>query len=149
MPDDAFSALADRRRRDLLAMLARGGPRSATALARDLPVTRQAVVKHLGALESAGLVRRERDGREVRFVVIPEALGDVTAWIETVSDRWQARLERMRAYVEGQEEQRHGKGQAGGGSEDVRAGTTGARIRRVRDRERLQRVVHERRRVRG
>ena len=57
MPDDAFSALADRRRRDLLAMLARGGPRSATALARDLPVTRQAVVKHLGALESWKAIR--------------------------------------------------------------------------------------------
>src|SRR5712691_10180775 len=148
MTDDAFTALADRRRRDLLAVLARGGPRSATALARDLPVTRQAVVKHLGALESAGLVRRERDGREVRFIAVPQALGDVTAWIETVSDRWKARLARMRAYVERQEERQHGEGQAGGGSQDIRAGTARSRLRRFRDGERPQRVVHEGRRVR-
>jgi DNA-binding transcriptional ArsR family regulator len=147
MERDPFIAVADSRRRDLLARLARGGPASATSLARDLPVTRQAVLKHLGALEAAGLVARARDGREVRFQAVPAPLAEVARWIELVSDRWQAGLERMRVAVE-EEERKPGRADARSEGKNVRAGGAGPRLRRVRDREGSRRLVHERRRGR-
>src|SRR5712692_53657 len=143
---DPFEAVADPRRRALLTTLAQSGPATATSLARDLPVTRQAVVKQLALLEDAGLVRRDRDGREVRFAAVPARLHEVAAWVETVSDRWQARLDRMRGFVEAEE--RRGRTEARGTGEDLRARAAGARLRRVRNGQRPQRVVHEGRRGR-
>ncbi len=63
-----FAALADPTRRDVLRAVAERGPVTATALAGGLPVSRQAVAKHLGLLREAGLVAGERSGRETRFV---------------------------------------------------------------------------------
>lgn len=70
MPDplgQVFSALADERRRHVLGFLATNGTATATELSDELPITRQAVAKHLGALSDAGLVERERRGRETRY----------------------------------------------------------------------------------
>ena len=79
--DAVFGALSDRTRRGLLAALGERGPATATELAADLPVTRQAVSKHLGALAAAGLVDSERTGREVRYRLTPAPLSDaVTGW---------------------------------------------------------------------
>ena len=91
-PDDVFAALADPTRRQILRRLSAEGPLSATELAGDFPVSRQAVVKHLSTLTSAGLLHGERQGREVRYGLVPDRLHDATAWLDEVGRRWDRRL---------------------------------------------------------
>ncbi len=91
-----FAALADPTRRTLLDELSRRPSATATELARPLPVTRQAVVKHLQSLGEAGLVTAERQGREVRYALTPEPLGDAVGWMVTVGAEWDGRLARLR-----------------------------------------------------
>ena len=98
--DAVFSALADPTRRGLVSRLVREGPHTATDLARDLPMTRQAVVHHLQALGEAGLVDAHRDGREVRYRATPEPLGDAVAWMLDSGAKWDRRLQRLREQVE-------------------------------------------------
>jgi DNA-binding transcriptional ArsR family regulator len=86
-----FGALADPTRRRLLTSLARQ-PATATDLAHDLPISRQAVVKHLTALSDAGLLARERSGRDVRYRFTPEPLSDAASWMADVSAQWDERL---------------------------------------------------------
>jgi DNA-binding transcriptional ArsR family regulator len=90
--DAVFGALSDPTRRRLLSLLDGRGEASATELARDLPVSRQAVVKHLGALAGAGLVASRREGREVLFRPTPEPMSDAMAWMTTVGAQWDERL---------------------------------------------------------
>ncbi len=90
--DEVFSALADPTRRRLLDQLSAQGPLSATDLAAGYSVSRQAVVKHLGTLSAAGLLRSERHGREVLYGVVPERLNQATAWLADVGARWDNRL---------------------------------------------------------
>jgi DNA-binding transcriptional ArsR family regulator len=94
-----FAALADPTRRTVLDELASRGPLSATQLAEGLPVSRQAVVKHLSALADAGLVTSERAGREVRFQVSRDGIGDAVSWLVTVGDRWDRRLDALRRHL--------------------------------------------------
>jgi len=75
---------------------------TATQLASDLPMTRQAVAKHLSALMDAGLLERRREGRETRYQLTPEPLGEVTEWLRTVGDEWDERLDRLRRHVGGE-----------------------------------------------
>jgi DNA-binding transcriptional ArsR family regulator len=79
--DAVFAALADPTRRGLVARLVRDGPHTATALARDLPMSRQAVVHHLQVLGDAGVVDARRAGREVRWSVTGTALAGAVGWI--------------------------------------------------------------------
>lgn len=95
-PDLLFAALADPTRRSLFERLAAEGPASATALAARLPVSRQAVTRHLGALAEAGLVTRSTAGREVRYTAVSGPLAGVTDWVARVDADWEARLERLR-----------------------------------------------------
>lgn len=95
-PQPLFAALGDPTRRAIFERLNSDGPASASRLAAELPVTRQAIAKHLDTLGEAGLVRRARVGREVRYSAEPAALSDVTSWLETVGGKWDARLERLR-----------------------------------------------------
>ena len=97
--DDVFGALADPTRRQVLRRLVADGPTTATVLARDLPITRQAVVKHLQALQQAGLVEPERQGREVRYAARPRPLEDAAGWLADTGVRWDRRLERLRRHV--------------------------------------------------
>ena len=90
--DAVFSALADERRRSVVELLAARGSATATELAADLPVTRQAVAKHLASLGEAGLVSMTRSGREARYELTPEPLVAAVAWIERVGARWDERL---------------------------------------------------------
>ena len=99
MKSAVFAALADPTRRQLLERLARG-PTTATGIAVKFPVTRQALVKHLGALETAGMVAKERHGREVHYHLESAPLGEATAWLTTLSARWEQRLLRLKRYVE-------------------------------------------------
>ncbi len=94
MPDlsDVFAALGDPTRREVLQRLVDGGPATATELARDLPVTRQAVSKHLGVLVEAGVLTRERTGREVRYHLDAEALEEAADWLATTGAAWDRRL---------------------------------------------------------
>jgi DNA-binding transcriptional ArsR family regulator len=90
--DAVFGALSDPTRRRLLSAVAEHPQSTATELAADLPISRQAVVKHLSALADAGLLDRERSGREVRYRVTPEPLSDAVSWIAHVGGRWDERL---------------------------------------------------------
>lgn len=92
-----FTALSDPTRRQLLSRLADGGPATATQLAAELPITRQAVVKHLEALRDARLVASAREGREVRYTVTPEPLADAVGWIADVGAQWDSRLAALQA----------------------------------------------------
>jgi DNA-binding transcriptional ArsR family regulator len=93
---DVFSALADPTRRFVLETLATRGDATATELAAELPVTRQAVAKHLAALGDAGLVDARRAGRETRYRLTPEPLGDAVGWLERV---WEERLAALRRHL--------------------------------------------------
>lgn len=95
---DVFAALADPSRRRLLETLARREA-TATELAADLPVTRQAVAKHLAALRDAGLVDAHRSGRETRYRLTPGPLEDAVAWIAEVGEAWDARLDALRRHL--------------------------------------------------
>jgi DNA-binding transcriptional ArsR family regulator len=99
--DRVFGALADPTRRHLVGELHRHGPATATSLATSLPLTRQAVVKHLQVLADAGLVSGAREGREVRYRAEPGHLGEATAWLVENGARWDRRLERLRRRFEG------------------------------------------------
>jgi DNA-binding transcriptional ArsR family regulator len=101
LPDQAgevFSALSDPTRRTLLSTIAEH-PATATELASGLPISRQAVLKHLTALAEAGLLDRERAGREVRYRVTPEPLSDAVGWIAEVGAQWDDRLAVLRGQL--------------------------------------------------
>jgi DNA-binding transcriptional ArsR family regulator len=87
-----FGALADPTRRALLETIARRSATTATQLAAELPISRQAVVKHLVALSDAGLLERERAGRDVRYHLTPAPLTEAVSWIAAVGGQWDARL---------------------------------------------------------
>ena len=89
--DAVFGALADPTRRRLLSTIA-DHPATATELAGGLPISRQAVVKHLSALSEAGLLERRRAGREVRYRVTPAPLSDAVSWMAQVGAQWDDRL---------------------------------------------------------
>ena len=99
--DAVFAALADPSRRFVVETLAAKGTATPTELARDLPVTRQAVAKHLAALREAGLVEATRTGREVRYSLTPAPLASAAGWIEEVGRLWEGRLEALRRLVDG------------------------------------------------
>lgn len=79
--------------------IAARGDATATELAAELPVTRQAVSKQLTALADAGLLRATRSGRETRYAVTPEPLRDALQWMTEVGAQWDERLERLRRTV--------------------------------------------------
>jgi DNA-binding transcriptional ArsR family regulator len=95
-----FAALADPTRRALVEELARRETATPTELAAGLPVTRQAVAKHLAALGVAGLVDSARAGRETRYRLTPGPLLDAAGWLAEVGAGWDARLEALRRHLE-------------------------------------------------
>lgn len=101
-PENAnvFEALADPTRREVMRRLAEGGPATATELAGDLPVTRQAVAKHLATLAEAGLVTSDRQGRELLFSFTPQPLTDAVSWMADVGAQWDDRLQALSQYLE-------------------------------------------------
>lgn len=98
--DRVFSALADTTRRQLLMTLATSSPKTATQLAREFPITRQGIIKHLDLLANAGLVRAQAHGREKRYSFAPEPLQSASEWIEMVGRQWDERLARLKQFVE-------------------------------------------------
>jgi DNA-binding transcriptional ArsR family regulator len=94
-----FAALADPTRREVVELLAASDGVTATELAQRLPVTRQAVSKHLAALAEADLVAPDRVGREVRWSLHPEPLGDAVDWMVQVGARWDRRLASLQRHI--------------------------------------------------
>lgn len=99
-PAPVFAALGDRTRLSLLMRLSDGRTRSIASLSVNTQMTRQAVTKHLHVLESAGLVRSSRIGRESRFAYRPEPVAEARTYLETVSAQWDDALGRLKALVE-------------------------------------------------
>ncbi len=95
-----FAALSDPTRRQVLDLLADRGEGSASALAAVMPVSRPAVIKHLGVLERAGLVGSRRRGREVLYSVRPEPLQSAARWMASVAAEWDARLAALKRLAE-------------------------------------------------
>ena len=98
--DAVFDALADPTRRRVVETLARGGTVTASGLAGELPISRQAVSKHLNALRGAELVTSTRIGRETHYKLRPDPLDEAAQWIQTVSAEWDDRLAALRRSLE-------------------------------------------------
>jgi len=98
--DEVLAALADPTRRRLLDVLAALGDASASSIATQLPVSRQAIVKHLAVLDRAGLVAGRRHGREVRYAVQARTLRDAAQWMTALAAQWDARLDAIRRLAE-------------------------------------------------
>jgi DNA-binding transcriptional ArsR family regulator len=99
-PGEVLVALADPTRRHLLAELAARGTATGTELAEQLPVSRQAVVKHLAVLSRAGLVAGQREGREVRYIARPEGLAATARWMAELAAEWDQRLRDIKRIAE-------------------------------------------------
>ncbi|MEU7481867.1 metalloregulator ArsR/SmtB family transcription factor [Lentzea sp. NPDC042327] len=97
---EVLAALADPMRRQVLDLVAARGPVSASALAGELPVSRQAIVKHLAVLERAELVTSRRAGRENCFSVRSDALDATASWMASLASQWDSRLARLKRIAE-------------------------------------------------
>jgi DNA-binding transcriptional ArsR family regulator len=93
--DLVFRALADTTRRELIEQLTDAGPQTASQLAEVVPMSRQAVTKHLNILEAAGLLTVHQQGRAKRYVVTPEPLETTVNWVAAVQARWDKRLQAL------------------------------------------------------
>lgn len=96
----AFAALGDPTRLAMVTRLCRSGPLSTASLTAGTEVTRQAVTKHLRALQGAGLVRSERAGRDRIWQLKPQRLAELRAYVEAISAQWDDALGRLRDLVE-------------------------------------------------
>jgi DNA-binding transcriptional ArsR family regulator len=95
-----FSALGDPTRMTIVQKLVEGGPTSLSRLADGLPVTRQAIAKHLLVLGKAGVVATSRKGREQIVKLEPEALSEASVWLSQRAREWDDRLGRLRRLLE-------------------------------------------------
>ena len=99
-PDAVFQALSDPTRREVMRRLSVDGPTTLGEIASGLPVTRQAVSKHLIVLEDAGLVRVSGDTRRRTYRLTPRPLADAMGWMVDVGAEWDDRLDALRRHVE-------------------------------------------------
>jgi DNA-binding transcriptional ArsR family regulator len=95
-----FAALGDKTRLALVAELCAGPARSIAQLAEESKITRQAITKHLGVLERAGIVRSKHAGRERLFEFDPEPMEGLREYLDAVSAQWDKALSRLKSYVE-------------------------------------------------
>jgi DNA-binding transcriptional ArsR family regulator len=95
-----FAALGDETRLRIVARLCEEGPQSIMRLTKGAAVSRQAITKHLRALEEAGLARGSRAGRERIWELRPNRLAEVRRYLDQISRDWDAALDRLRAFVE-------------------------------------------------
>ncbi|MEP6758472.1 MAG: helix-turn-helix domain-containing protein [Actinomycetota bacterium] len=99
-PDPVFEALADPTRRAVIRALADEGPTTLSALSRELPISRQAVAKHLVVLQDAGLVEGSGPVRGRVYTFTPRPLTDAMDWMVDVGAGWDDRLARLKQQVE-------------------------------------------------
>ena len=105
--DELWSAVGDPTRRRMLDLLLIEGDGTATTLGRQLPVTRQAVAKHLGVLDRVGLVHATPAGREKRYRVDDDQLARAVAQLSSVGSAWDARLQRIKRIAEAMQRTQH------------------------------------------
>jgi len=105
--DDLWSAIGDPMRRTMIDLLLSDGPGTATSLSEQLPVTRQAVSKHLAVLDRVGLVHAVPAGRERHFRVDEAQLARAVAQLSGVGATWDARLRRIKRIAEAIEHSRN------------------------------------------
>ena len=98
--DDLWSAVGDPTRRRMLDLLLAEGRGTATALSQHLPVSRQAIAKHLAVLDRVGLVRSTPSGRERLYEVDEAQLARAVAQLASVGAGWDARLDRIKRIAE-------------------------------------------------
>jgi DNA-binding transcriptional ArsR family regulator len=98
-----FAALGDATRLQIVARLCDAGPQSIVRLAAGAAVSRQAVTKHLHALEKAGLIRGSRVGRERIWELRTRRLSEARRYLDQISDQWDAAIQRLRALVESEQ----------------------------------------------
>jgi DNA-binding transcriptional ArsR family regulator len=98
--DDLWEAMADPTRRKLLDLLVARGQATATTLTTEMPVSRQAISKHLALLQRVGLVDGHRQGREVRYEVREQRLAEATGALSEVAKRWDRRLRVIKQLAE-------------------------------------------------
>jgi DNA-binding transcriptional ArsR family regulator len=97
--DAVFAALSDPTRRRVIRCLSEQGPVTATELADRIPVSRQAIAKHLASLEDAGLVSSAVEGRSRRFRLTPGPMREAMGWMADVGAEWDDRLEALRRHL--------------------------------------------------
>lgn len=95
-----FDALGDPNRLRIVTRLCDGGPCSTAQVTQVVEVSRQAATKHLLLLEAVGLVSSERHGRERIWRIEAKRLSDASDYLTALSKRWDAAIDRLRAYVE-------------------------------------------------
>lgn len=95
-----FDALGDPNRLRIVVKLCDGGPSSTSQVTQVIPITRQAATKHLELLEATGLVRSSRRGRERIWTLQTRPLVQASDYLTQLSRRWDAAIDRLRAYVE-------------------------------------------------
>jgi len=98
--EELWAAIGDPSRRKLLDVLLALGEASPSALARELPFTRQAVVKHLAVLDRVGLVQARRHGGQLRYTVRPEQVASAARALEEAAARWDERLQAIKQLAE-------------------------------------------------
>ena len=98
--DRVFDALADPTRRQIVEILAPGQEVTISDIARHFPISRQAVTKHLGVLEEAGVIAIEAKGRERVISLRPASLETATRWLDDVGRQWDVRLQALRDHLE-------------------------------------------------
>jgi ArsR family transcriptional regulator, cadmium/lead-responsive transcriptional repressor len=98
--DDLWEAMADPTRRKLLDLLVAQGHATATTLTAEMPVSRQAISKHLLLLQRVGLIDGHRQGREVRYEVREQRLAEATGALSEVANRWDRRLRAIKQLAE-------------------------------------------------
>ncbi len=104
MPD-VFAAVADTTRRGILERLRTEGPLSISALSAGLPMTRQAVTKHLRILGEAGLIEKSARGRERLHALAGDPLREVSDWLAPYEAAWDERLDRLRSHLQGENDE--------------------------------------------
>ncbi len=103
---DLFAAISDPTRRGILERLRQDGALSVTELAEPLPISRQAVTKHLDLLERSGLIEHEWRGRKRVHLLKAEPLREIGDWLAPYAAAWDERLARLEEYLEGDDDQR-------------------------------------------
>jgi DNA-binding transcriptional ArsR family regulator len=101
--DRTFAALADPTRRAMLAQLSERGMQTAGDLAKPFAVSLPAVLKHIGVLETAGLVERRKVGRTVHCRLVPKPMESAMEWLSRYERFWSQRLDALAAFVEEEE----------------------------------------------
>jgi DNA-binding transcriptional ArsR family regulator len=97
-----FAALGDPTRLSIVNRLSSGQPYSITRLTEGSALTRQAITKHLRVLESAGIVRSVKSGRESLYQFDPRPIDEARQYLDNVSRQWDTALSRLKSFVEEQ-----------------------------------------------